>query len=76
MRLFIFILGSMIFFSCNNSGGTGFSDEYLDELVKECIPPKKYSHDWDDILLQKKMKEVFNINLPIKIWFDEEGVDL
>ena len=32
MRLFILILSFMIFFSCNNSGGTGFTDEYLDEL--------------------------------------------
>ncbi len=50
-------------------------DDYIYETVKECIPPKKYSHEWNAELLRNKIDETFNINLPIKEWFDEDGVD-
>ena len=50
-------------------------DEYIHEIINECIPPKKYSHDWDHELLNNKIQDTFNINLPISNWFEEEGVD-
>ncbi len=50
-------------------------DDYIDQLVLECIPPKKYNSDWNSDLLKEKMKEVFDLDLPILEWFDEEGVD-
>ena len=49
--------------------------DVVDDLISECIPPKKYNHEWNDELLRKKMLEIFVINLPIIEWFKEEGVD-
>ena len=50
-------------------------DDFIDELIIECIPPKKYSHEWNSILLQSRIKEIFDLELQIQNWFDEEGVD-
>ncbi len=50
-------------------------DDFVEKLIYECIPPKKYSIDWNDRLLKEKTKEVFNIDLPVIDWFNEEGVD-
>ena len=51
------------------------TDDLIDELILQSIPPKKYSNEWDSELLNNKVKDIFNISLPIKEWFDEEGVD-
>ena len=50
-------------------------DEYVEQLILECIPPKKYSNEWNLELLKQSMISVFGLNLPIKAWFNEEGVD-
>ena len=50
-------------------------NDFVDTVVLESIPPKKYSHEWDGDLLNKKINEIFGINLPINSWIDEEGVD-
>ena len=50
-------------------------DDYVDEIILNSIPPKKYSSDWDANILLEKTKEVFDLNLPIQDWFEEEGVD-
>ena len=50
-------------------------DDYIDELILQCIPQKKYSHEWNENLLKEKMQEVFGMDLPINSWFNEEGVD-
>ena len=50
-------------------------NEFVNEIVLECIPPKKYKHEWNADLLHSKMKDIFNTNLPIEEWFNEEGVD-
>ena len=50
-------------------------DDYVDNLILTCIPPKKYSTDWNSELLKNKLSEVFNLILPIDNWFDEDGVD-
>ncbi len=50
-------------------------DEYINEIIIEAIPPKKYSHEWDPKLLKEKIFETFNISLPIDQWFEEDGVD-
>ena len=49
--------------------------DYTNYLIELTIPPKKYSHEWDGDLLKKKTKEIFNIDIPVTKWFDEEGVD-
>jgi len=50
-------------------------DDYINELITQCIPPKKYSHEWDSELLKTSIEETFKINLPISNWFEEDGVD-
>ncbi len=49
--------------------------DYVNYLIELTIPPKKYSHEWDGNLLKEKIKETFNVDLPIIKWFEEEGVD-
>ena len=49
--------------------------DFVSDIILECIPPKKYSHEWNAPLLQKKVKDTFFINLPIENWFNEDGVD-
>jgi len=50
-------------------------DDYINNLIIECIPANKYSSEWDAKLLKEKTNEVFDLNLPIEEWFEEEGVD-
>ncbi len=50
-------------------------EDYLEQLVVESIPPKKYISEWNSDLLKEKTKEIFNLNIPVQQWFDEEGVD-
>jgi len=49
--------------------------DYVDEIILETIPPKKYAHEWNASLLKNNINEFFEINLPIENWFNEEGVD-
>ncbi len=49
--------------------------DYVNYLIEESIPPKKYSHEWNENLLREKTKEIFNIDIPVSKWFNEEGVD-
>ena len=50
-------------------------DDFIDNLILKCIPPKKYNSEWDSELLKKQTKEIFGLILPIEEWFNEEGVD-
>ncbi len=50
-------------------------NDYVNYLIEETIPPKKYPHEWDGNLLKEKIKEIFTIDIPTSKWFDEEGVD-
>ncbi len=50
-------------------------EDYIKDIISECIPPKKYSHEWNSVLLKQNIEETFNISLPINNWFEEEGVD-
>ena len=45
-------------------------DEYVEELIIECIPKNKYVHDWNQELLKEKMLNIFGVNLPIQNWFE------
>ena len=49
--------------------------DYVEAILIECIPPKKYSNEWNAPLLKAKIKEVFNLNIEVEKWFEEEGVD-
>ncbi len=50
-------------------------DDFVDNIINETIPANKYSNEWNPKLLKQKSKEIFNLDLPIENWFDEEGVD-
>ena len=49
--------------------------DLVEEIILECIPKKKYRHDWDDKKLNIKINEIFSLDLPFTNWFDEEGID-
>ena len=49
--------------------------DFIDEIIIECIPPKKYSHEWNSKLLSDRINNVFSLKLPIEFWMQEEGVD-
>ena len=42
-------------------------DDYVEKIITETIPPKKYNNEWNAELLKEKMKEVFDLELPFKI---------
>ena len=50
-------------------------EDYINEIINEAIPPKKYSHEWNPKLLTERIEDTFKISLPIDAWFEEEGVD-
>ena len=49
--------------------------DFIDEIIIECVPPKKYSHEWNSKLLSDRINNVFSLKLPIEFWMQEEGVD-
>ena len=50
-------------------------EDYIEEIINESIPPKKYSHEWNSELLKSKIEETFGLDLDISNWFEEDGVD-
>ncbi len=50
-------------------------EDYTSELINLTIPPKKYNNEWNATLLKDKVLEIFDLDLPIKKWFEEDGVD-
>ncbi|WP_112321152.1 preprotein translocase subunit SecA [Oceanibium sediminis] len=50
-------------------------DQVIDDLVHEHIPPKAYPDQWDVQGLYGEVMRLFNLDLPIIAWADEEGVD-
>ncbi|ARC87237.1 preprotein translocase subunit SecA [Rhodovulum sp. MB263] len=49
--------------------------EVIDELVETYIPPRSYADQWDVEGLQRAVAETLNLDLPVKDWAEEEGVD-
>ncbi|MBW6416294.1 preprotein translocase subunit SecA [Celeribacter sp. PS-C1] len=49
--------------------------EVIEDLVGEAIPPKSYPDQWDVEKLHRDLAEALNMDLPVKEWADEEGVD-
>ncbi len=50
-------------------------EDFVEKIIFETIPPKKYNNEWNADLLKNKCLEIFNLDLPITDWFEEEGVD-
>ncbi|MEM1288854.1 MAG: preprotein translocase subunit SecA, partial [Pseudomonadota bacterium] len=48
--------------------------DVIEALVAEHIPEKAYPEQWETQGLQERVKEVFNLDLPVVDWADEEGI--
>ncbi len=46
----------------------------VDELVRAHIPERAYAEQWDAEGLQERVREVFNLDLPVTDWAKEEGI--
>jgi len=49
-------------------------NDVLDDLIARTIPPKSYADQWEISQLHEECLRLFNLNLPIKQWCDEEGI--
>ncbi|MBN2630542.1 MAG: preprotein translocase subunit SecA [Rhodobacteraceae bacterium] len=49
--------------------------QVIDDLVNSHCPPKAYHDAWDVDGLQQAVREKLNLDVPIKAWAAEEGVD-
>ncbi|WP_341367700.1 preprotein translocase subunit SecA [Yoonia sp. BS5-3] len=50
-------------------------DQVIDDLVADFMPPKTYADQWDTEGLQTAVMETLGIDVPVKDWAAEEGVD-
>ena len=50
-------------------------EEVLDDAVETYMPAKAYAEQWETEDLEIYVKDIFNVNLPIVDWADEDGVD-
>ena len=50
-------------------------NDVIDDLINIHIPPKSYPDQWDLDGLKGALKDGMNLNLPVKDWANEEGVD-
>ncbi|GJM00752.1 MAG: protein translocase subunit SecA [Methyloligella sp.] len=48
--------------------------QLIDEIVPKFIPNNAYAEQWDVDGLTEEVERVFNLQLPIKDWADEEGI--
>ncbi|MCJ7874295.1 preprotein translocase subunit SecA [Marinovum sp. 2_MG-2023] len=49
--------------------------DVIDELVDQYLPPKSYADQWDIEGLQGAAIQYLGMDLPLRDWADEEGVD-
>jgi preprotein translocase subunit SecA len=49
--------------------------QMVDDLVAQHIPEKSYPEQWDMDGLTEAMSEIFGLDLPLKDWAAEEGID-
>ena len=49
--------------------------QVVDDIVDQHIPAKSYADQWDDEGLYVSVLETLNLDLPIKSWVQEDGVD-
>ncbi|MFK7902030.1 MAG: SEC-C metal-binding domain-containing protein, partial [Nitratireductor sp.] len=49
-------------------------EEVIEELVEAHIPPKAYAEQWDVAGLKENVAKIFNMDLPVDEWAQEEGI--
>jgi len=47
----------------------------VESIVAKAIPPRSYPEQWDAEGLAEDIRRVLNMDLPVKDWFAEEGID-
>ena len=50
-------------------------NDVIDDLINIHIPPKSYPDQWDLDGLKGSLRDGMNLDLPVKDWANEEGVD-
>ncbi|MCA1955502.1 preprotein translocase subunit SecA, partial [Zymomonas sp.] len=50
-------------------------EDTIADLVSETCPEDQYVEQWDVDQLQEKALDLLNLDLPVKDWQDEEGID-
>ena len=50
-------------------------NDVIDDLINIHIPPKSYPDQWDLDGLKGALRDGMNLDLPVKDWANEEGVD-
>jgi preprotein translocase subunit SecA len=48
--------------------------EVIEDIVVKHIPPNSYAEQWDSSGLQTAIREIFDIDVPVTDWADEEGI--
>ena len=49
--------------------------ETINEILNKSIPEKSFIDDWDSELIEKEIKRIFNINLPLNDWLSNPEID-
>jgi len=49
-------------------------DDLVDGLIASYIPPNTYPEQWSVHSLHEETRRLFNLDLPIKSWADEDGI--
>ena len=48
--------------------------QVIDDIVAEHIPPRAYPEQWDMAGMAGALKNVFNTDMPVEAWAEEEGI--
>ena len=48
--------------------------EVIEDIVAKCIPEKAYAEQWDTDSLHEEITRVFNLDVDVAAWAEEEGV--
>jgi preprotein translocase subunit SecA len=55
---------------------TGMRHDVVDNLIAKAIPERGYPEQWNAELLEASAKTALNIDIPVKDWVHEEGIDV
>ena len=48
--------------------------QIVDDMVPRFVPPKAYPDQWDMEGLREEIREIYNLNMPLSDWANEEGI--
>ncbi|MDB9925744.1 preprotein translocase subunit SecA [Hyphomicrobiales bacterium] len=50
--------------------------EVISEILNNAIPEKSFIDDWDSELIEKEIKRIFNLQVPLKDWLLDPEIDV